>query len=405
MKLLFISNLFPDAGEPNRGLVNARLLRHLAAWAEIRVLSPRPGLAGWWRGEEQGKALPEDARFAPRYPKVPYIPKIGSRFNDWLYALRLKSSLLAVRKDFSFDVVLCSWLYPDAAAVARLAGDLDFPFVAVAQGSDVHQYLATPSRCRRIISAVSQSATTVARSLELARLLQVAGVEKGKLQVIYNGVETEVFKPGNQTAERESLGLPLKARIILYVGNLLPVKNPRLALESLAKLIKRDQTGDYRLVMVGTGPLEACLKLDAQVLGVAEQVTWAGNQKPEQVAKYLRACDVLCLPSLNEGMPNVLLEAMATGKPVVATNVGGIAEILNRPELGKLVASRDAEEMAGALHTVLSSPLAEAEIARIGREYSWMDTAKAYYQVLQRTVSSHSLAPNNAQEKPPTVLT
>jgi teichuronic acid biosynthesis glycosyltransferase TuaC len=405
VKLLFISNLFPDAGEPNRGLVNARLLRHLAAWAEIRVLSPRPALAGWWSGEEQGKSLPEDARFAPRYPKVPYIPKVGSRFNDWLFALRLKSSLLASRKDFSFDVVLCSWLYPDATAVARLAKAMDFPFVAVAQGSDVHQYLGMPSRCRRIVSAVNQSTTTVARSLELARLLRDAGVKKEKLQVIYNGVETEVFKPGNQADERDALGLPLTAKIILYVGNLLPVKNPRLALESLAKLTVLDPAMEPRLIMVGMGPLEASLKQDAETLGIAARVIWAGAQKPVQVAKYLRACDVLCLPSLNEGMPNVLLEALATGKPVVATNVGGIAEILNRPELGKLVASQDAEQMAAALHTILSIKPAEAEIAQIGRAYSWMDTARAYYQLLQGAMKSHSLAAKKEIEKLPTVLT
>ncbi len=394
MKLLFISNLFPDSGEPNRGLVNARLLRHLAAWAEIRVLSPRPALAGWWGGEGLGKALPEDAQFAPCYLKVPYIPKIGSQFNDWLYALRLKSSLLALRKDFSFDAVLCSWLYPDAAAVARLAQMMDFPFVAVAQGSDVHQYLDMPSRCRRIVSAVNRSATTVARSKELARLLQVAGVEREKLQVIYNGVETDIFKPGDQAAEREALGLSSKARIILYVGNLLPVKNPRLALESLAKLAALDPVSEYRLVMVGTGPMETALKQDAEALGIAEWLVWAGAQKPAQVARYLRACDVLCLPSLNEGMPNVLLEALATGRPVVATNVGGIAEILNRPELGKLVASRDAGQMASALHIVLARLPAETEIVRIGREYSWADTAKSYYQLLQRAVNSHSLGAN-----------
>ena len=121
-------------------------------------------------------------------------------------------------------------------------------------------------------------------------------------------------------------------------------------------------------------------------MGIAARVFWAGAQKPAQVARYLRACDVLCLPSLNEGMPNVLLEALASGKPVAATNVGGIAEVLNQPKLGKLVASDDAGEMASALNDILSRTPDEAEIARTGRTYSWVDTAKAYFDLLQAAV-------------------
>ena len=382
VKVLFISNLFPDASEPNRGLVNARLLRHLARLAEIRVVAPRPALSGWWTQETSRSPLKEDAALSPRYPLVPYVPKFGSQVNDWLYAKRLQSILTAVRKDYAFDVILCSWLYPDAAAVARLADQFHFPYVAIAQGSDVHQYLDVTARRQRIVATVNRSSATVARSRELARLLSGAGADSGKIQVIYNGVETDVFNPGDKQAAREALGLSATAKLILYVGNLLHVKNPGLALESLAKLQAQNPQHDTRLIMIGAGPLAESLRQQAATLGLADQVSWTGAQPPAQVAQYLRAGDVLCLPSLNEGMPNVLLEAMATGRPVVATNVGGISEVLNRPALGRVVPSRDSASMAAALNDVLTTCLDENTIAQSGRAYSWAETAQSYHKLL-----------------------
>ncbi|HEY1173783.1 MAG TPA: glycosyltransferase [Verrucomicrobiae bacterium] len=384
MKILFISNLFPDRQEPNRGVVNARLLRHMAKEAEVRVISPRPSLSGWWKKDSGRTALAEDVQFAPLYPWVPYVPKVGSKFNDRLYAGRLRSCISEVRQTYKFDAVLCSWLYPDACAVSHLAGEMGFSYAAVAQGSDVHQYISMPSRRTRIVKAVNRSVRTIARSQELARLLLEAGAIKEKLQVIYNGVEGDIFKPGDRSEARRILGLPESGKLILYVGNLLPVKNPGLALAGLQRLhsISAPSEGPS-LLMVGQGTLESSLKSKAVELGLGDRVIWAGSQPPRQVALYLQAADVLCLPSDNEGLPNVMLEAFASGLPVVATQVGGIPEVLNRPELGRLVPPRDAEAMANALRQILSSPQDAEFIGKIGAGFSWRQTADAYLGVFE----------------------
>jgi teichuronic acid biosynthesis glycosyltransferase TuaC len=383
LKLLFISNLFPDRQEPNRGLVNARLLRHMAGGGEIRVIAPRPSLKGWLREDAGRQCLPTDEEFQPLYPLVPYIPKWRGRINDQLFGCRLRKWVNKVRQDFPFEAILCSWLYPDAVAMSRLAKELDLPLVAIAQGSDIHQYLKLPARAESILATVSQCAQTITRSQELARLLIAAKVPEHKVQVVYNGVETAVFHPGNRTEARGRLGLPATAKIVLYVGNLLPVKNPRLALDSFHRLVGSfAPCENVRLVLVGTGFLEPSLRQQAEQLGIANSLVWAGSQPPAQVADYLRAADVLCVPSENEGLPNVLLEALASGIPTVATRVGGIPEVLNRPELGRLVTAGDSEAMAKALADVLSGVTASGAIAEYGAKFSWGKTVETYWTIL-----------------------
>lgn len=386
MKVLFISNLFPDRDEPNRGLVNARLLRHLSSFAEVRVLALRPHMRGWLARWSAKRSLPEDAAFKPRYAWVPYLPKLGG-INHRFYATALKSSIEEIRATFPFDVVLASWLYPDAAAVSQVAQSLGFPFVCVAQGSDVHQYLKMDSRRPMIIGAVNNSARTIARSGELARLLLGDGAEENKLKVIHNGVEGDIFCLRDRQKSRELLGFSATEKIVLYVGNFLPVKNPDLLVESFAKwnnLVQSAKLG--KLVMIGDGPLAPQLRAKAAARGVADQVVWTGALSPVEVANYLAACDLLCIPSDNEGLPNVLLEALASGRPVVATDVGGIAEVLNHDILGRLVPPRDADAMAEAMKDLLLRSHDEAAISAVGQSYSWQTTAASYHDVLLQAV-------------------
>jgi glycosyltransferase involved in cell wall biosynthesis len=267
--------------------------------------------------------------------------------------------------------------------VARLAADLRFPFVAVAQGSDVHQYLGHPARRAQIVKALNQAGGVVARSGELARLLREAGVAPEKTRVIYNGVDTTVFQPGDKLAARRRLGLSEAAAVVLFVGNFLPIKNPLLAWEAFSRL-RRQQAA--KLVLLGDGPLRADLLAAAQRARMADDVLLPGRKSEPEVALYLRAADVLCVPSRNEGMPNVILEALASGLPVVATWVGGVPEILEGNPAGRLVPPADGARMATALAETLAQPLPPQVIAGSVRKYSWTESARAYFELLQTLI-------------------
>lgn len=353
MKLLFVSNLFPDATAPGHGQINATVLHQLARHCEIRVIAPRPVLPfKSWRG-----CLPreQDRRFQPLYIRTFYIPKFGGPWNHRLMARALREPVRRVRAEFPFEVVLGAWVYPDACALDLLAPELRAPLVAIAQGTDVHSYLQMPLRRHAIVQALSRAAATITRSKDLSTRLHEAGVPFLKLRPIYNGVDTAIFRPAEALAARKELGLPPDARMLLYVGNFLPVKNPLLLVGAHAKLA-RTSAEPCELVMIGSGPLEKQIRHLANAGGFAANVRLVGRKAPAEVARYMQAADVLCVPSKQEGVPNVILEAFACGLRTVATRVGGIPEVLDKPFLGRLVPSADMDALAEALGQTLMAP-------------------------------------------------
>ena len=387
MKVLFLSNLYPDTTDPVRGLDNATLLPYLAEHCDVRVLALRPALPFRDARIHALQCRAVDARFEPVFTPVRYLPKIGSRLNPALYAGSLREPLMKLRERFAFDVILCSWVYPDGTAVARLAPELGCPFVLIAQGSDVHAYLEHPVRRRFILETVDRAAALITRSADLARRLREAGAQADKLHPIYNGVDTATFRPADRAGARSALNLPPDAGIVLYVGNLLPVKNPLLAVRAHAELCRRLPAKNPLLLMIGAGPLADAVRAEASALGIGERVRLLGRQPPAEVARFMQAADTLCLSSDNEGVPNVILEAFACGLRVVATKVGGIAEVLPHDFLGRLVAKGSVEELAGALTQLLEQPPNAPAILAHAAKFSWQQTAGAYFKLLQRAAA------------------
>lgn len=379
MKLLFVSNLFPDTTEPYRGLDNATLLHHLADRWQIRVLAVRPVFPFF---SHTWHPRLEDAKFSVESVAAPYLPKIGSRWNHRLMASALRRRVRELHEQGEFDVVLASWLFPDCCAIAILAKELDFPFIAIAQGSDVHQYLKMPVRRRIVTNLLPRAAAVVTRSGELARLLGEAGLPRERLHPIYNGVDLEQFRPGDRASARRELMLPVEAPVILFVGNFYDIKNPLVLPEALARLPAAAFKSPPILVMVGGGSLERDVRRLAERLSLKERVILAGRMDAAGVARSMQAADVLCLPSRNEGVPNVILEAFACGLPVVASRVGGIPEVHPGDGFGRLVAGADPDAFATALRETLLSPPAPEQLRQHALQFSWSRAADAYHQLL-----------------------
>lgn len=370
-KGLFVSNLFPDAEESYRGLDNATVLDQLAGEFDFRVLSPRPSLA---LGKRAWQCREEDALFEPRYFPVGYVPKLGSLANHWLMYRGLKREMVRLHERFPFEFVLVSWLYPDGWAASKVGQELGIPVVTIAQGTDVHGYLRRPWRSGRVLEAVEQSAATITRSQSLADMLVKEGADGEKIFAIPNGTDTGVFQPRDQAEARRELGVALDAKVVLFVGNLLPVKNPGFLLEALSEI-------SAELVLVGSGPLEASLRQRAGALGMAERVRFLGGLSSTKVAKWMNAADVLCLSSNNEGLPNVVIESLASGLPVVATAVGGIGELVDRPERGELVPVGNLRHFRMGIERVLERAFSEKSALGC---FSWSQCANRYAEVLSR---------------------
>ena len=383
MKLLFISNLFPDQQRPHLGLDNANLLHALKDRCEVRVMAPRPSLAaGFQRRRPPWSPRKADRDFQPIYVPVWYVPKVGSKWNHLLMGRGLRKPFEDLRAGFDFDAVLCSWMYPDGSATASLMQDVDRRLVLVAQGSDVHSYLGNPFRRVAILAACRRADAVVTRSADLARRLQSAGADGERLHTVYNGVDQSLFHPGDAMQARRTLGIDEGCAVILFVGNFYEVKDPLLLVETHER-VRRQLDRQVLLVMVGDGHLKRKIIQLAERLGTSSDLLLAGRRSSEEIARFMQAADLLCVPSRNEGVPNVILEAFASGLPVVATDVGGIREVHSEGLLGDLVTLRSVESLARALTAQLEKGAEKERIALQGGRYTWAAAAQSYLDLLR----------------------
>jgi glycosyltransferase involved in cell wall biosynthesis len=353
MKLLFVSNLFPNAAEPTRGMHNAQQVAALAKRCDINVVAPmhHPVPDEIWRG------------IPVAHPRFVHVPLLSRPLNGWLFARAIAPNV----EGENFDVVLVNWAYPDAYGVMLLAQRRGFPFATTVQGSDVNVFFRNPTRKRQILRALRASRCVFCRSKALRETLAAEGVTA---TTVYNGIDRERFRPLDRAEACRKLGLEPDGRRILFVGNLLPVKGPTV----LAKATKQLQ--DVDLIFVGSGP---------------EKITMGrclGARPHDEIPLWMNACDLLCLPSLNEGLPNVALEALACGLPVVASRVGGIPEIVRDGANGFLVPPSAPDALAEALCRALATKWDRDVIRASVSRFDWDVNARTVLDTLGKALAA-----------------
>lgn len=349
MNVLFVSNLFPNAAEPTCGMHNAQQVAALSKLCRIKVIAPmhQPVADETWNG------------IAVTHPHFWHVPVLSRPLNGWLFA---RAAGPAIRRE-KFDVVLVNWAYPDAYGVMLVAGQRKFPFATTVQGSDVNVFFQNPTRKKQILRALRASGAVFCRSEALRDKLRAEGIEA---VTVYNGIDHEKFQPLDRAECCQKLALNPNRRRVLFVGNLLPVKGP-LVLAEAAEQIDR---GD--IVFVGSG---------TQMPTVGHCV---GARPHEEIPLWMNACDVLCLPSLNEGLPNVALEAIACGLPVVASRVGGVPEVVQDGVNGFTVPPSDPDALADALQRTLEMKWdRDAVRASVGK-FDWDVNAHAVLDALEK---------------------
>lgn len=364
-RLLFVSNLFPLPWQPGRGVFNLQQIQHLSAHVEILVLVPVPWYV-WWRRPRHER---QPYELAPNIRVITfahwYLPRILRRSYAWLEYLSMLFVLPAIRR-FRPDAMVGSWLYPDGVAAAKLARRLDLPLVLKAHGSDVNMHCLVPARAKQVAGAAASARALYTVSNALGQVLAECGVDTRHQVTLYNGIDLARFQPGDRQAARRSLSLDPEHRLLLFVGNVIESKGVLELTEALAAL--KDPA--VRLVVIGDGGALEKVRASAANLGVADRVMIQGRLPHEQLASWIVAADALVLPSHAEGVPNVVLEAMACGRPVVATRVGGIPEVM--PEIaGKLVPVSDTAALQAALEQVLASSWDEDAIRLHAEQFTW----------------------------------
>lgn len=376
MKILVLTNLFPTPWDPLRGAFNRQQFERLAQRHEVHVLTAvdfRERLHGV-RGEVHVSNLTTD-HFTFVYP-----PRLGRSLHAACWALSLWLQRGRMLRQGGWDCLLASWAYPDGAAAGWLARRLSIPYVIKVHGSDLNVMATFPVRRRQIAAALCGARGVVTVSRALAEKAVAIGADPAKTRVVYNGVDTTLFTPGPRSEARARLGLPSETPLVLYVGNLKSTKGCLDLMDAFPTVLQ--SIPQARLAYVGAGPCHAELELRAAVHAYSgDRVILAGAMEHSKLCDWFRAADILCLPSHNEGVPNVVLEAMACGTPVVATRVGGIPEVV--PEFaGLLVPAHDTAALASAL---VEAGMRRWDVERIARHaagFRWDDNIDKLEQVL-----------------------
>jgi glycosyltransferase involved in cell wall biosynthesis len=241
-------------------------------------------------------------------------------------------------------------------------------------GSDINVIAKLPGPRRLTAWALSRTERVVAVSRALAEEVVTLGVPRDRVAIVMNGVDGELFRPRDRAAARAELGLPA-GPLALYVGNLKADKGV-LDLAAAWSRVARELP-EAQLAIVGGGPARGAL--EAQLPPGARL---HGPQPLAQVPTWMAACDILVLPSHAEGTPNVVLEALACGRRVVASSVGGIPDLITCPTLGQLVPAHQPEALAAALTDALRTPYAAEPVAELGARGGWEPSAAALHAVL-----------------------
>jgi teichuronic acid biosynthesis glycosyltransferase TuaC len=410
MRVLAVSHMFPTLSEPELGifvLEQIRALRSLGV--ETVVLAPTPWVPSFLKFARRGRkytSIPPKATLngiAVDYPRCLSLPRGWLRcLYGFFYYFGCYRLARRLARESKIDLIHAHCVLPDGFAAVLLGRKMNLPVVCTAHGSEIRLYpwcsrltrWATKWALRRIgcVIAVSQDLRETIFSL----------VGPRQLALIHNGADPATFKPFPKGEARAKLDLPRDKRIILFVGNLFPVKGIEYLLEAVALLPRQD----LLLCLVGEGDLKTAVASQARRLGIAQKCRLVGRRPHDEVPWWLSAAECLVLSSLSEGLPTILPEAMLCRVPIVATAVGGIPEIVSDGYTGLLVPVKDPAALARAVDALLMNDervgaMVERAESRAKSDLTWEVNARktlALYRGVMCAGSAGS-APENTHKK------
>lgn len=386
MRVVVVTKIFPSSLEPDSSPFNRQQIAELARTCEVEVLVAIPHFPFARTTRLPGRAarlaaLPARERvhgIDVTYVRQLYVPRVGLRLAVPLYRRSLAPHREILR---SADVVLATWAYPDGCAAVLEAKALGKPCVVKVHGTDVNDLLHRRS-VRGIASrTLPQADAIVAVSRPLASELEVLGVHPDRIHFVHNGIDASLFTTHERTKARNALGLPQDERVLLFVGRVEERKGVFDLLDAFERVRHRV---DARLVVVGDGEGASRVRAAAESRG---RIRVVGARPHEEVARWMAASDLLVLPSWMEGTPNVVLEALACGRPVVATSVGGIPDVLSDDRAGMLVPPRDPAALADAIVAAVHREWDENAVRACGPR-TWVESAAALREVLDHVMAS-----------------
>ncbi len=389
IRLLTFSTLFPNAARPNHGVFVENRLRQLVASgaATSTVVAPVPwfpSAAPWfgdWARYARAPRAEERNGLTVLHPRYPVLPRVGMSLAPWLLFRALLPVLRAMHARDAFDAIDAHYLYPDGVAAVWLGQRFGLPVVVTARGTDVTLIPRYALPRRLIRGAIRDAAALIAVSAALKQGLVELGAPPDKVTVLRNGVDTTLFRPpADRDAARRALGLSRPT--LISVGLLIERKGHHLAIEAMRQL------PEFGLLIVGEGPEHARLAGLVERYGLGERVRLLGPRPHTELPPLYGAADALVLASSREGWANVLLEAMACGTPVVASNIPGNPEVVREAAAGVIAEANTPEGIAAAVGKLFAASPSRACTRAYAEQFGWEETTSGQLGVFLRSLSA-----------------
>lgn len=393
IKVLTITTLYPNSVQAHHGLFVRHRLKQLIENhpVEAKVVAPVPWFPVSWKffGKyamfSKVKKHERQGDIEIWHPKFLVIPKLGMSIAPFLMVLFILPKIKKMLKQgFEFDLIDAHYMYPDGVAAVLIGKLIGKPVVVTARGSDINVITDYMLPKLFIKWAINNASAIITVSKALSDKIKNLEVSQRNISVLRNGVDLTLFKP---SLDRNSLrkDLNLTRKTILSVGNLIPLKGHHLVLEALLDL------PECELLIAGAGPEAFKLKQLVAQYSLENRVVFLGSINQADLQKYYSASDVLVLASESEGWANVLLESMACGTPVVATNVGGASEIVQTETVGVLVETRNAEFIRDGVKKILENYPSRIEVRQYAELFSWEETSSGQYELFKKTVEESAV--------------
>ena len=400
MRALTIATLFPNNMQPVHGLFVKERIKALSELCELRVIAPIPftppvggsKLPGRYRLYPHVKRREELEGLTVEHPRFLTIPKVFKSLDGFLFFASLLPEVVRIADVFPFDIIDVHIAYPEGFGAMLLAKFLKKPVALTVRGHDLNDF--PRKRLKKLMIAYTLRGVdrVIAVCDDLREKAVKLGAPEGKAVTIPNGVDTAKFHPIDKIEARKELGLPVRGTVILSVGHLQKLKGFHHLIDAAALL--RETVRDVLLIIVG-GELHGDKSFRPQLerrvrkLGLEGHVKLVGAKPHHELFKWYSAADLFCLASSSEGWPNVIFEALACGRPVIATRVGGIPEIIRSEEHGILVERPDGPYFARAILNALEREWEEERMIEYARENGWGKVAERVYREFDEILNGY----------------
>ncbi|MFT5288058.1 MAG: teichuronic acid biosynthesis glycosyltransferase TuaC [Planctomycetota bacterium] len=389
MNITVLTSLYPGPPRPFEGVfAERRWVGMQTRGHSVRVVQPLPRapwpLGGSYAAMRAMPAREEREGISVERPRYLHIPGCH-RSNPSRFA---RAGVRRVLRRSRPDVVVLDYAWPAAAAARKLRA-AGLPVVINGRGSDVLQVAGEAGLGDLLEKGLRSAGNWSAVSQDLVNAMDRLGGRTGCGVLVPNGVDLGVFQPLSAPelqSIRGGYGINSAAKLVVVVGHLIPRKNPLLALSGFLAGAPQDAL----LLFVGRGELQDELKAVVARSGERQRIRVLGELPPSELARLVAAADLLLLTSSREGRPNVVLEALACGTPVVATSAGGTAELLPGFEKRLLVTSHDADAVGAKIAAVLEDPPTSEEMRALVEPLTWDASFRSLESCLQAAIDGNS---------------